>query len=148
MGTRITNTGAKNEKIVNTGAVEKRLDPAAVAAALGAEPVAETPLLGRDPITLHAVRTEIFRRLRSSGGRPALEGTTFRPKIPLGEQEWRELESIASAVTGEGCSPSPGQIASVLLNLALRSVLADLASAPALTKKQLRERLSAADAGS
>jgi hypothetical protein len=54
--------------------------------------------------------------------RPGIAGTSFRAKIPLGEQEWQRLEALAESLSAEGFSPSPGQVASVLLSIALRSV--------------------------
>jgi len=56
-----------------------------------------------------------LKQLRSSGGRPALRGTTQRKKIPLQPSHWKLLEEFAAALAGPNFSPSPGQIASVLL---------------------------------
>jgi hypothetical protein len=51
-----------------------------------------------------------------------IEGTSFRAKIPLGERDWQRLESLATTLSAEGFSPSAGQVGSVLLSLALRSI--------------------------
>jgi hypothetical protein len=67
----------------------------------------------------------LLRRRQSSGGRPGIEGTDFRAKIPVGDQEWQRLEALAESLSAEGFSPSAGQVASVLLSIALRSMNAD-----------------------
>ena len=101
------------------------LDPAAVAAALGGEPCPEIDKTGAllGPITLYAVRMELFRRLQSRGGQSDLEGNNLRAKIPLSDQDWHKLEELAVQIASlTGLSPSPGQVGSVLLSLALWSV--------------------------
>jgi hypothetical protein len=99
-----------------------RIEASQVAAALGAEPVAERLEEALAPITLFAVREELRKRLHSSGGRPALSGVTRRAKIPLSDQEWLQLEELAAAVSSADFAPSAGQVASVLLTLSMRSV--------------------------
>jgi hypothetical protein len=100
----------------------KRVDAQAVAEALGAEPLPGRLVGSLGPITLYALRSELFRRRQSSGGRPAIEGADVRAKIPLAEQDWARLERIADSLSTEGFSPSAGQVASLLLSAALRSV--------------------------
>lgn len=104
----------------------RRLDSKAIADVLGGEAYPER-IEGRPgPATLYALRQELLRRRRSSGGRPGIEGTSFRAKIPVGDQDWQRLEAIASALSAQGFTPSAGQVASVLLSITLRSVTADL----------------------
>lgn len=103
----------------------RRIDPQAVATALGAEPCPERVEGRPGPVTLYALRSELMRRRQSSGGRPGIEGTALRAKIPLTQKDWRKLEALASSLSRAGFSPSAGQVASVLLSLALRSVTAD-----------------------
>jgi hypothetical protein len=99
----------------------RRIDPAKVAAALGAEPTGDrVPAAG--PVTLYALRTELYRRRQSSGGRPGIAGTDQRVKIPVSDQDWARLEALASELSGPGSSPSAGQVASILLSLALDTV--------------------------
>ena len=100
----------------------KRIAPDLLAEALGAEPFPARIEARPGPFTLYAIRQEIVRRRQSSGGRPGIEGTSFRAKIPLGEPDWRQLEILAAELSGEGFTPSPGQVGSILLSLALRSV--------------------------
>ena len=106
----------------------RRIEPEEVASALGAEAPPEGPRAGAlGPITLYAVREALLHRRQSSGGRPALAGTNLRAKVPLSDQEWVRLEELASALSVTGFSPSAGQVASVLLSMALESVTERLA---------------------
>jgi hypothetical protein len=109
-------------RLRTTDATVPRIDPRAVAEALGGEPCSEHREGAPGPITLYALRQELLGRRQSSGGRPGIEGTSFRAKIPLGERDWQRLESLAATLSAEGFSPSAGQVGSVLLSLALRSL--------------------------
>jgi hypothetical protein len=119
-----------------------RVEPSEVAAALGAEPAAERLEDVLAPVTLLAVRQELVKRLRSSGGRPGLAGTSRRAKIPLGDDDWSELEAVAAAIAEPGFAPSAGQVASALLKLSVRSVAPRVAKSKALSRE-----LAAAAAG-
>lgn len=108
------------KKIVDTSPTLPRLDPAEVARALGAKPAGvkvESPTAG--PITLLAVRQELYRRLQSSGGRPGLPDADKVAKVPVSEAQWKRLEELAAAIAEPGFSPSAGQVANVLLAHAL-----------------------------
>jgi hypothetical protein len=120
---KIVNAGPTMKKIINTGGKQAPIDSARVASALGAERSLESDTAGQGPITLFLVRQELFNRLLSTGGRPALEGTTQRPKIPLSDKTWRELEAIADALASKEGTPSAGQVASVLITLALKQAI-------------------------
>jgi hypothetical protein len=65
-----------------------------IAAALGAEQTPTTVVRALSPLTLFAVRSELFRRLHSNGGRPGLSDTSRRTKIPLSDGDWVELEKL------------------------------------------------------
>src|SRR4051812_17666518 len=109
------------------GSKVRRIDPRAVASALGAEREPEerrTAPVG--PVPLFAVREALLRRRPSSGDRPGLEGTNLRAQIPLTGHEWARLEELASALSATGFSPNAGQVASVLLSMALDSVTEQL----------------------
>src|SRR5207249_12014422 len=80
------------------------------------------------PLTLFALPEELVSRLQSTGGRPALAGTTRRAKIPLSDDEWVKLEELAAAIASPGFAPSAGQVASVLLSFSLHSVASQVAS--------------------
>ncbi|HMC41005.1 MAG TPA: hypothetical protein VKI19_15170, partial [Acidimicrobiales bacterium] len=45
-----------------------------------------------------------------------------RVKIPVSDQDWARLEALASELSAPNASPSPGQVASILLSLALDTV--------------------------
>lgn len=109
--------------IRDTSRTLPRIEASKVQAALGAEPsdlaIGE---IGVGPLSLFQVREELFQRLQSTGGRPSLAGTSRRMKIPLSDRQWEELEEIATDVASPGFSPSPGQIASVLITLSLHSL--------------------------
>jgi len=107
-----------------------RIDPAQIQEALGADISAEGLAVAQAPVTLFALREELVQRLQSSGGRPALAGTTRRAKIPLSDEEWEKLEQLAGAIASPGFAPSAGQVASVLLTLSLHSVASRVGSAP------------------
>jgi hypothetical protein len=84
---------------------------------------------------------------RAAAG-PGIEGTGFRAKVPVGEQDWHRLEALAASLSAQGFLPSPGQVASVLLTIALRSVIEDVkqnhgdaAGYKAVLAKELAERL-------
>jgi hypothetical protein len=119
MAKRIVATGSGQKRIRDTGPGARRVDPAVVAEALGAEETGITPGQGGSPVSSFQVRSELVNRLRSSGGRPALEGATRRVKIPVTESQWQELEELAASFTDLGFVPSAGQVASVLISLSL-----------------------------
>lgn len=119
MAKKIVATGSGQRHIRDTGAGAPRVDPAVVAEVLGAEDTGLTSGRARSPLSSFQVRSELFHRLRSSGGRPALAGATRRVKIPVTERQWEELEELATSFTDLGFVPSAGQVASVLISLAL-----------------------------
>jgi hypothetical protein len=119
MAKRIVSTRSGQTRIRDIGPGARRIDAAVIADALGAEDTGIT--VGREgsPVSSFEVRSELVNRLRSSGGRPALEGATRRVKIPVTERQWRELEELAASFTDLGFAPSAGQVASVLISLSL-----------------------------
>jgi len=106
-------------KIIVKESTLPKLDPAEVAKALGAKPAGVRTEGALGPITLFAVRQELFRRLQSSGGRPGLPDTDNVTKVPTNEKQRKRLEELAAAISEEGFSPSAGQVANVLLSWAL-----------------------------
>jgi hypothetical protein len=93
-------------------------------------------------LTLLVVRQEVVRRLQSSGGRPALSGVTRRAKIPLSDAEWAELEELATAIASPGCAPTAGQVASVLLTAALRTVAPQVGKPTQQSRSPLADELA------
>ena len=118
---RIRTTEPTLRSIQDTGKSLPRIEPHAVETALGGEVYAERLIKPMAPITLFAVREQLVRRLQSTGGRPGLSGIERRVKIPLGDQEWMELEELAASISSPGFAPSAGQVASVLLKLSVRA---------------------------
>lgn len=106
-------------RIVHTGPTLPKLDPAEVAKALGAKPTGVKIEGAPGPVSLFGLRQELFRRLTSTGGRPALPDADKVGKVPLSEKQWARLEELAAAIAGPGFSPSAGQVANVLLSWAL-----------------------------
>jgi hypothetical protein len=119
---RIRSTSPTEPIIRSTSATEPSLDPRLVAKALGAEPTGFHLQKALAPITLASVRAELYRRLRTRGGRPGLSGASRRAKIPLSDQQWSELEALAAKLATPESSPSAGQVGSVLLSSALRCI--------------------------
>lgn len=93
----------------------RRITPEEIKKGLGAEPVARVPP-GGSPMSAYALRQDLFRRLRSTGGRPGLDGTDMKPKVPMRQSRWRKLEKLARQVEDVGFHPTPAQLASVILD--------------------------------
>ena len=125
MDKRIKTTEPTVKRIQTSEPTVRRLDPQTVAEALGGEPVSGHVEGRPGPLTLHVLREELLRRRQSSGGRPGLEGTNLRAKVPLNNQDWSRLEELAASLSTVGFAPSAGQVASVLLSIALRSLAQD-----------------------
>lgn len=93
----------------------RRITPNEIEKGLGAERVAKVPP-GGSPMSAYALRQELFRRLRSTGGRPGLNGTDMKPKIPMRRSRWKKLEKLAKQVESDSFHPTPAQLASVILD--------------------------------
>lgn len=120
MAKKINVVGTAIERIHITGAVLPRVEPAEFAAALGAEPCGERRSKRLDLVSLGDVGTELIKRLRSTGGRPALDGATKRCKVPLSPEDVAALERIIAEIERQtGTRPALGQIASVILRMHL-----------------------------
>jgi hypothetical protein len=106
--------------IRHVGAAARPLGPGVIAKALGAEQVERTENVHGAPISLHALRRELESRVRSTGGRPALEGATKIQKIPLKPEDWSRLEELAARLARQGVSATAGQVASVMVHRQLK----------------------------
>lgn len=109
------------KRVVFKDAPARRVPTAGLGDRLGAEVVGSAPARGGSPLSRAALREEAFRRLRSTGGRPGLEGTD-RKKIPLTAGDWEKIERVANDISEPGFRPSPMQVASVVLSVALRQM--------------------------
>lgn len=128
MAKKINIIGATPKKIAVVDQPKRRLDPADVAAALGANPSDQHVSGDLDPMALAELRTQLLQRLRSSGGRPALADATVNCRVPLSAEDLKTLETMVAQVGGAtGAKPSVGQLASVIVRLHLNA----LKSAPA-----------------
>ena len=127
MTRRVRDTSAREKRVRDIGARERRLEPDDLAKALGAEAVGRADA---SPVfSMAGLHRELAARLRSTGGRPSLEGATRRQKIPVTDADWNELGRLS-----ERLSATPGQIASVLLHQVLANL--DVERASALLKKK------------
>lgn len=99
----------------------RSVDPELVKESLGAERVARVSSRG-SPFALAALGRALVATLRSSGGRPSIEGAVRRQKIPMSEADWRALEEISSKLDASGLTATPGQIASQLLREAIATL--------------------------
>lgn len=104
--------------IKNISQKQRKIKTSDVMKSLGAQSTGVKIDKSQGPITLFFLRQFIIDRLYSSGGRPALLGTTKRrKKIPLLDKDWEKLEKIAEDLKKkEGINVSPGQIASTLIH--------------------------------
>ncbi len=91
---RIKLSGPTAKRIVFKDASARRVPTAGLGDRLGAEVVGGAPTRSGAPLSRAALREEVFHRLRSTGGRPGLEGTE-RKKIPLTAGDWERIERVA-----------------------------------------------------
>ena len=128
---RIVMTSRAPKRIVVTGVKARGLSPRKVAAALGAEVLGPSRSRPQSPIGLIALRERVTHQLHSSGGRPALEGAESRQKIPLMKGDWERLKRIAARVSEDSArQTTPGQVASLLLHMAIERTLHTASSKP------------------
>jgi hypothetical protein len=125
MAKKINIVGKALKRIEITGRALPRIEPAEFAAALGAKPCGDRRSEHLDLISLGELGNELIKRLRSTGGRPSLEGATERCKVPLSPGDVAGLEQIIDAIEAKtGTRPALGQIASVILRIHLDSLKA------------------------
>jgi len=116
MATRLKIANRSAGMIRHTGAAVRSVGPDVIAKALGADEVVSREDLHSAPISLHALRLALESRVRSTGGRPALEGATKIQKIPLKPADWSRLEELAARLSRQGVSATAGQVASVMVH--------------------------------
>jgi len=117
----ITITGGRQPAIRSTTVRSRRI-AVDLSKALGGVFVGQLSRRQASPVALLAVRSELARCLRSTGGRPSLQGTARRQKIPMADADWGRLQNLAASVTDTGLRATAGQVASVIL----RRFLCDL----------------------
>jgi len=122
MATNVKITSRPADVIRHAGTAVRSVSPGVIAKALGVEKaVSRENVLGA-PISLHALRLALESRVRSTGGRPALEGATKIQKIPLKPEDWSRLEELAAQLSQEGVSATAGQVASVMVHSQLQLI--------------------------
>ncbi len=122
MSPRIKRTGKALPRVRSTSRRAKRIEPAVVADALGADVTSTTHSKQGSPPALFALRQELACRLTSTGGRRGLAGATRRQKIPLDDDDWSRLQDLAQRVADKDVRPTAGQVAGVLLHKALEEI--------------------------
>jgi hypothetical protein len=123
MAKKIQIVGAKPKKIEVVDQPKRRIDPAELAAALGANPSGQPAPGNLDPIGLAELGTQLLDRLRSSGGRPALMDAPIHCRVPLGADDVQMLEDMLSRIgASTGAKPSVGQLVSVIVRLHLNAL--------------------------
>jgi hypothetical protein len=85
---------------------------------------------------LLAVRDVLAERLRSSGGRPKLEGAE-KHKIPVFDDDWRWVNAVTASLASEHqINATPAQVSGVIFHLARQRLSSDdvAAEVAAMTK--------------
>jgi hypothetical protein len=97
---------------------QKKISPRLIEKALGAKKIGIKIDTRKAPISLFELRQFLIEKLISSGGRPKLDGAAKRRnKIPLLEDDWDKLKSIAEYYKKkDGINVSPGQLASAIVH--------------------------------
>jgi hypothetical protein len=123
MAKKINIVGAKPRKIEVVDQPKRRIDPADLAAALGAGPSGQQTPGNLDAIALAELGTQLLHRLRSSGGRPALADATINCRVPLSAEDVQTLENMVAHIgASTGAKPSVGQLASVIVRIHLNAL--------------------------
>jgi hypothetical protein len=97
---------------------QRKINDSLIEQALGAKKIGIKIDTQKAPISLFTLRQFLIDRLISSGGRPSLRGVAKkRNKIPLLEDDWNKLKSMAEYYKKkDGISVSPGQLASAIVH--------------------------------
>ncbi len=113
-------TFARKRKVNLAGGMKRRIDPSVLEKAVGAAETIPSPAETDTPLGFVAVRQELAGTLRSTGGRPGFPDTERR-KIPVTEPVWRIVAQAAETLAGPGFHPSAAQVASAILEVAVRT---------------------------
>lgn len=131
---KIIDTSRSRTRVRDTSATLRRIDAKKVAEALGARSVHRLSRGTKGPISFLALAEALGRQLASTGGRPALESTESRQKIPLHKGDWQRLKEIAAHLSHQGIHGTPSQVASVLLHEQIERVHAESGKGPVSRK--------------
>jgi hypothetical protein len=111
---RFVSGAKKGGLIVDTSKKVRKLDPELVEKAFSARPFGSS-----EGLDLFAVRAAMEKMLQSSGGRPTLDGAVSQVKIPKITADWEKLEELVMLSSNLKHKPSIGQMAAMVLHLAL-----------------------------
>lgn len=136
MAAKLKITSRSAGAVRHAGTTARSVTPEVIAKALGAGEMVSRENVHGSPIGLHALRRELESRVRSTGGRPALEGATKIQKIPLKPEDWSRLGELADQLSRQGISATAGQVASVMVHSQLERV------APSATRDARTSRRS------
>ena len=146
MAKKIIETGKPARRIEVSGKAQRRIEPEEFAAAIGAEPIGAAHAPNLDPVSLAALGSELIKRLRSSGGRPALADATEICRGPLSSEDVKTLEGmVAQLESSSGAKPSVGQLVSVIVRAHLQGlnaaaeVTSNVGDAPSDSKAILQQ---------
>ena len=112
-------------KIVPSGPTKRRVDRTGLAQALGAAVVEPMEHAVDTPLGFVAVRRALLADRRSTGGRPGFADADRR-KIPVPASVWRVVSDAAAEMSEPGFHPSPAQVASAILSVAVHHLTPDL----------------------
>ena len=96
----------------------------AFAEAFGARPLG-TRGDDTNPFSLLQLRQELEQRLRSTGGRPALAEAPEKWRVGVLREDAPMIRALSSKTEIDHYKPSPAQIATVLIHMALARFSAD-----------------------
>ncbi len=117
MAEQVHIVGAKPRLITVVDQPKRRIEPAELAAALGANPRGHRSPANLDLIGLAELGSQLLNRLRSGGGKPALTEVTVNCRVPLSVEDLKMLEAMAAQMsTSAGAKPSVGQLVSVIVH--------------------------------
>ena len=119
--TKFVVNSARKSKIKRPSEQPLSLSREQVASAFGATLIGETQDKDSAIWTLSYIGQQLAGRLRSTGGRPALEGAGPKRKIPVDDHDWQRIKEISSVYK----KVAPSQIASILLHSALEKITED-----------------------
>jgi hypothetical protein len=121
-----TKRGNAPKKVQIADVPMRRVEPADVAAALGATETGQRVPHDFDPIALAELGTQLLSRLRSSGGRPALTDATHFCRVPISEDDLRSLEALVDEMRSSiDTKPSIGQLISAIVHRYLTEMAAN-----------------------
>jgi hypothetical protein len=105
-------------KMTVVGPTKRRIDRTGLAQAFGAATSAALPFDNDTPLGFVDVRQKLMNDRRSTGGRPGFANAERR-KIPIPAAVWRLVADAAAEMAEPGFQPSPAQVASAILSIAV-----------------------------